>query len=100
VAGTTTGNGEDSASVAPQRADLSLTKSVSDPTPNVGDTVTFTIAVDNAGPDAATNVAVEDVLPAGYSYVAASIAGGSTQDDSAAPTLVWTIASLGSPYRL
>ena len=87
---------EDNATVTPQTADLSLTKTVSDPTANVGDTVTFTITVTNAGLDTATNISVEDGLPAGYSYDAGSIAGGSSQDDSAAPTLTWTIASLSS----
>ncbi|MBU7029974.1 MAG: DUF11 domain-containing protein, partial [Theionarchaea archaeon] len=42
-------------------ADLRIEKTVSDPTPNVGDTVTFTITVYNDGPDTATNVDVEDV---------------------------------------
>ena len=87
---------EDNASVVPEQADVSLTKTVSDVTPNVGDSVTFTVTVANAGPDTATNVAVEDVLPAGFTYDAGSIAGGDTQDDSAAPTLSWTIATLAS----
>ncbi len=87
---------EDNASVTPQQADLSIVKTVSDPTPNVGDVVTFSISVANGGPDAATNVEVTDVLPAGYTYTAASIAGGDTQDDTGAPTFVWTIASLAS----
>ena len=87
---------EDNASVVPAQADLSLTKLVSDATPNVGDSVTFTVTVANAGPDTATNVAVEDVLPAGFTYDAGSIAGGDSQDDSTAPTFIWTIASLAS----
>ena len=87
---------EDNASVTPEQADLSLAKSVSDATPNVGDSVTFTVTVANTGPDAATNVAVTDVLPAGFTYDAGSIAGGDGQDDSAAPTLVWTVATLAS----
>ena len=87
---------EDNASIGPQVADLSLVKTVSDATPNVGDSVTFTITVSNAGPDAATNVAVSDVLPGGFSYDAGSIAGGDGRDDSGAPTLVWTITSIPS----
>ena len=87
---------EDNATVAPQVADLSLTKAVDDATPNVGDSVTFTVTVTNAGPDTATNISVADLLPAGYSYDAGSIIGGTSQDDSAAPTLSWSIASLGS----
>src|SRR5262249_30415820 len=53
------------ASVAetPQQADLALAKSVSDPTPNVGDTISFTVTLTNKGPDAATNVAIQDLLP-------------------------------------
>ena len=62
---------EDSATVVPdtnicdQIADLSLQKDVNNATPNVGDTVTFTINVSNAGPDTATNVGISDVVPAG-----------------------------------
>jgi large repetitive protein len=35
-------------------ADLSVTKTVSDATPNVGDQITFTVTLNNAGPDDAT----------------------------------------------
>src|SRR5262245_61910744 len=64
----------DSASVTetPQRADLALTKSVSNAAPNVGDTITFTITLSNSGPDAATSVQVTDVLPAGFTFVSAT----------------------------
>ena len=37
-----------------EQADLALTKTVNDPTPNVGDDVTFTITLTNLGPDTAT----------------------------------------------
>jgi uncharacterized repeat protein (TIGR01451 family) len=46
-------------------ADLFIVKTVDDPSPDVGDPVTFSISLDNFGPDAATNVQVTDVLPAG-----------------------------------
>ena len=42
------------------------------PTPNVGDTVTYTVTLTNHGPDAATDVQVTDLLPAGLTFVAAT----------------------------
>ena len=54
-----------SVTISPQIADLSLTKTVDQDAPNVGDNVTFTITLNNAGPDAGTGVKVKDVLPTG-----------------------------------
>ncbi|MBO0593986.1 DUF11 domain-containing protein, partial [Cellulophaga sp. E16_2] len=64
---------EDSFTVVPQRVDLSLSKTVDISSPNVGDTVTFMLTLTNSGTDAATGVAVEDILPAGYTLVAANL---------------------------
>ena len=84
----------DIVTITVDQADLSLTKTVDDPTPNVGDTVTFTLQVTNSGSSTATNVQITDIVPSGYTYVASSMTGGDTQNDTAAPTLVWTINSL------
>ncbi len=80
--------------------DLSIVKTVDDNTPNIGDTIVFTMAVSNAGPDDATDVTVIDIVPEGFTY-AGSISGGDSSDDSS-PTgtgLSWTIDSLpaGAP---
>src|SRR5581483_10025807 len=53
-------------------ADLSLTKSASPGTVVVGAQVTFSLRVDNAGPDMATGVSLSDDLPDGLSFVSAS----------------------------
>ena len=50
-------------------ADLALTKSVDNPTPEVGSNVTFTVSLSNLGPSTANVVTVSDLLPAGYTYV-------------------------------
>ena len=78
----------------PQQADLFLAKSVDVATPNVGDTVTFTIEVDNLGQTAAQNVTVRDTLPSGLQFVAAS-AGGTF--DSATQTVTWSLGTVTFP---
>jgi uncharacterized repeat protein (TIGR01451 family) len=46
---------------------LVLTKTVGDATPNPGQRITYTIAVQNSGLISATNAAISDTLPAGLS---------------------------------
>ena len=79
-----------------QGVDLEIVKSVSDTSPNIGDVLTFTLSVTNAGADPATNLTVTDIVPAGFSYVASSIVGGATNDDTspAGSGLAWTLANL------
>jgi TolB protein len=72
--------------------DLSLVKTVSDPAPSQGATITYTIALSNAGPDSATGVAVTDVLPAGVTYQSAS----ATQGTYSAGTGVWTVGAMAA----
>lgn len=81
-----------------QGVDLEIAKSVSDLSPSVGDKLTFTLNVTNNGPDVATNVQIVDIVKPGFIYVAGTIAGGTTRQDSspAGTGLNWTIASLAS----
>ena len=53
-----------------------LTKAVSDPAPNVGDTVNYTLTLTNSGPDAASGVVVSDPLPAGLTFIDATASQG------------------------
>ena len=69
-----------------------MTKSVSDSTPNVGDTVTFTVTLTNNGPTGATGVKLKDLLPAGLAFVSAA----PSQGTYASSTGVWTVGALGS----
>src|SRR4030095_7309627 len=78
--------------LTPQTADLSLTKTVNNATPNVGANVTFTITVTNAGPDNATNVAMSDVLPAGLTFVSATPSQGAYNSG----TGVWTVGTINN----
>jgi len=73
-----------------QEADLSLSKSVNIGTPNVGDMVTFTIMVTNDGPNDATGISVEDVVPNGYTSVGNISNGGIL----AGSTITWSSVSL------
>jgi uncharacterized repeat protein (TIGR01451 family) len=94
-----TANNSASATETPQQADLAVSKAVSNPTPNVGDTVTYTITLTNNGPDAATNVALFDRLPAGVTFVSATPSHGSYDSVSALWT-VGTVAAGSSPTLL
>ena len=85
--------------VTPQQADLSLTKSVNDLTPNVGETITYTITLTNVGPDEATGVQVQDTLLSGLTFVAAISSPGTTYDSASGLWSVGTV-SVGSPVAL
>ena len=73
-------------------ADLAVTKTVSNPTPNVGDIITFTVTLTNNGPNTATGVAVSDLLPAGLSFVSAT----PTQGTYSSVTGVWNVGTLNN----
>lgn len=71
-------------------ADLAVTKTVNNPTAGVGSNVTFTITASNVGPDSASNVVVNDILPSGYTFVSATPSVGTWT----APN--WTIGNLAN----
>ena len=73
--------------------DLNITKKVDKPILKIGETVTFTLVLTNAGPQPATNVQVRDLLPAGLTYNAASsvIATNTTYNPT---TGIWDLSSL------
>ncbi len=57
-------------------ADLTISKSVDQSRPLVGDVITFHVEVTNHGPDAATAVVVKDALPSGLAFVSATASQG------------------------
>jgi uncharacterized repeat protein (TIGR01451 family)/fimbrial isopeptide formation D2 family protein len=73
-------------------ADIQVRKTVSNAAPNTGDTITYTIAVKNAGPDNATGVAITDALPAGLTFVSATPSQGAYNSASG----VWTIGNIAN----
>jgi len=83
-------NNEASASVDVRGTDLSVTKVVDDPAPTVGDTIVYTLTVDNLGLIAAAGVAVSDPLPAGLDFVSAAASTGAYDSGSGQ----WTIGGL------
>ena len=75
-----------------KQADLSVTKTVNDPTPNVGETIAYTITLTDNGPSNATNVTLQDVLPAGLTFVSANPGQGAYDP----ATGIWTVGSVAN----
>jgi uncharacterized repeat protein (TIGR01451 family) len=71
-------------------ADLSLTKTVDLATPSVGSNVTYVVTVNNAGPVAASGVAIRDTLPSGVTFVSATASQGSFNSS----TGIWTVGNV------
>jgi uncharacterized repeat protein (TIGR01451 family) len=85
------GDDFDSATIDAAATDLSLTITPDTATPAIGEDVTFTVTLANAGPDAATNIVVTDIIPAGLTLQSSTAETGTTY---AANT--WTIPTLAS----
>jgi uncharacterized repeat protein (TIGR01451 family) len=82
--------------------DVSVTKT-GPTTVNVGDNISYTLTVSNAGPDVATNVNLNDTLPPNTTFVsltpnnaAAAAASCSTPPDGGTGTVTCTFDSLAS----
>ena len=71
-------------------ADLVLTKTVDNITPTTDDPATFSIVVQNDGPNTATSIVVEDILPSGLVYETASATQGGYSSGSG----LWTLGTL------
>jgi uncharacterized repeat protein (TIGR01451 family) len=79
-------------------ADVAIAKSVLPTTGPAGTVVTYSLALTNNGPDAATGVEVTDIVPVGMTFVPGSMTGSGTYN-SASPAgtgLKWTGISLGN----
>src|SRR6202165_291968 len=63
------GNNASSVTVTGQAADIAITKTVDNATPNLGGQVTFTVTAHNNGPSTATGVKVTDLLPGTLTFV-------------------------------
>mgnify|MGYP001627917766 FL=1 len=85
-------NNTDSATAAPYfpEADLEITKSINNATPDVGQNITFTLTATNNGPEDAGGVLVTDILPTGYEYVSSTPSVGTYDEE----TGEWTIGTL------
>lgn len=79
-------------------ADTGLGKTVSDPRPDAGQTIFFTLSLTNYGPFAATDVIVHDPLPAGLTYLSNSASAGAFNP----LTMQWTVPLVptGTPQTL
>lgn len=70
--------------------DISVVKTVDFVTPNVGDTVSYTLDVSNEQGNAVSNIELTDQLPSGLTFVSAATTQGSYNSGSG----IWTIGGL------
>jgi gliding motility-associated-like protein/uncharacterized repeat protein (TIGR01451 family) len=73
-------------------SDLTITNTVSNPTPNFGDEIVFTVTVNNVGEGIIKNTIVSDLIPSGYQLVSSSTTSG-VYDPA---TQLWTIPTLNA----
>ena len=71
-------------------ADIGITKTVSNPTPNEGDNITYTLTATDFGPATSTDAIAQDILPPGVTFLSATSSQG-TYDSTSGD---WTIGDL------
>jgi uncharacterized repeat protein (TIGR01451 family) len=76
----------------PRPRQTCITNTPNTATPTFNSNVTYTIVVTNSGPDQATGVVVNDLLPAGLVFVSSNV----TQGSYVSGTGVWTVGSINS----
>ena len=82
-------------------ANLAITMLDSPDPVTVGQPLTYTIAVSNTGPDAASNVTVTDVLPATVTFVSANASIGScTTSGTTTTTVTCAIGTIANPANV
>lgn len=72
--------------------DLKIIKTVSNQTPRVGDTITYTLKIDNLGPDTAATPTVTDIMSSGLTFVSAT----PTATTTAGGIRTWNLANIGN----
>jgi uncharacterized repeat protein (TIGR01451 family) len=87
---TNTTNDIDTETIHVIAVDIEVLKIVDNPTPNVGETINYTITVTNTGPDNATGVAVNDSLPPQLVHLSNTTSNGTYNN----ATGIWTIGPL------
>jgi len=75
-------------------SELAVAKIASITSINAGSSFTYSVTVTNNGDSSATNVSLDDILPAGVSYVSHVAPAGTTYDNT---TGLWNIGSLPYP---
>jgi uncharacterized repeat protein (TIGR01451 family) len=82
--------------ITPGNADVGVVKTAAPGPYGTGNNLTYTIAVNNAGPTAAANVSVTDAIPAGATFVSAIPTQGSCSGTTTVTCSLGSMANLGS----
>ncbi len=91
-----TANNSASVEIEIAKVDLLLEKTVNDNTPDVGQTITFSLNLTNSGPGLGSNIIIKDVLPAGLTFVALTSIPAGTSATQSGGTITWTNPSINS----